>query len=168
MSRAPPSELHQSEGPDPAGGGSRRSKLVVWLAVLAGLLLGMLVIGGGTWLGHRIWNIRAFRAEHDALAAILTRWQQSPPARVDPRVWREVVVVVHNAMGNVCFTYQHVPVAEMRRLRREVEAQARGPVTLDTLEWLWNRLGQTSPHGAEYIQRMRPLWDEARDAAEHG
>ena len=166
MHQAPSSKSPENTEPGPRDAEQPNARLSIVLAIVAAVLLGVLGIGWGARTGYEVWTGRAFAAEDKAIDAILKRWEKSAPADIDPHVWREVVVVVSNATGNVCFTHHQVPVAEMRRLRAEIEAQDRQPITLDTLGWLYHRLGQTGPEGQRYIVRMQPLWDEARAAAE--
>ncbi len=73
-------------------------------------------------------------------------------------------VTLANAVGNVCFTPKEVSAEEMARLRVDVERKNRQPVTFDTFAWLWSRLGQTGPHGNEYITRMQPMWKEVEES----
>jgi hypothetical protein len=140
--------------------------LTFWLAVLGAVLVaGLLAVG--VKIGWGIYEIASFRSELEITKAFVTNWQREPPEGIDPHIWREVTIVVGNGLGNVCFTPQTVSLAEMRRLRADVEARAsHEPVSLELLDWLWRRLRDTGPHGEAYIDRMQPLWDEAKGAIE--
>jgi hypothetical protein len=144
---------------------SQRS-VTPWLAALATLLaLALLVVGAR--MGWKVYERQVYSGELQALDSIVEQWERQPPQGVDPHVWREVTIVVENGLGNVCFTPDTVSLAELRRLRADVELRAgREKVSLALLDWLWQRLRGTGPHGAEYIDRMQPLWDEAKAAVE--
>lgn len=141
----------------------RKSRFLVWLVALSALVGGGgLGLGLGGW-AYDVWQWRIFAGQRNAMQEIVEAWEHHPPPGVEPATWREVVVVSYNALGNVCFSPNHVSLAEMRRLRADVEAKSREPITLQTLDWLWWRLGQTGPHGAEYTTRLLPLWEETRE-----
>ncbi len=140
---------------------SRYVRLVI---VAAAIVMCIGVMAWGVWRQVDIWEQKAFWAEHRAVTKVISRWQSTPPAEYDPHIWRNVVGTVQSAVHNVCYTRQHVPVVEMKRLREEIEAADRHPITLQTWDWLWARLARTGPKGNEYIQRMTPLWEEAREA----
>lgn len=145
-----------------------RSRLVRRLLVIGALMAGAYGVGLVAWWGCDAWQWRAFSREREAIKACVTAWGDEPPAHIDPHTWRGVVITLHNLVGNLCFSPSHVSTDEMRRLRAELEAKSREPITVETLDWLWWRLGKTGPHGPRYVTRMQPLWDEAREALQVG
>lgn len=146
----------------------RQSRFLVWLVALSALAAGGgLGLGMGGW-AYDVWQCHIFAGHSNAMEQIVWAWKDHLPPGVEPATWREVVVVSYNALGNVCFSPKHVSIAEMRRLRAEVEGKNREPITVETLDWLWWRLGKTGPRGAKYIRQMQPLWDEAREALRAG
>ena len=63
---------------------------------------------------------------------------------------------VVTAYGNICFSPEHTVTVEMYRLRDDLDKKLASGVHLDTLKWIWNRLGKTGPHGKRYIERHSP------------
>jgi hypothetical protein len=86
--------------------------------------------------------------------------EPSDPSSVDPTVWETARGATITAYGNVCFSTSHVSMAEMYRLRRDLDAKLKGKVDLDTLIWIWERLGDTGPTGKSYSREKRPLLDQ--------
>jgi hypothetical protein len=84
----------------------------------------------------------------------------SDPSGVDPAVWDHALGATITAYGNVCFSTEHVSIPEMYRLRDDLDAKLKGKVDLDTLVWIWERLGETGPPGQSYARRHRPLLDQ--------
>lgn len=131
----------------------RTTFVIILIAAMVIVLVGIAI--GPLLQIRRHWQ---FRAERDRIEAILETWQTPPPGE-DAHIWREGWVTIYNAMGNVCFTFHQVSQEEMERLAHDVEQMDREPHDWDRLDRLWDRLGETGPHGRKYIDRMRPLWD---------
>jgi hypothetical protein len=127
--------------------------------VISALTLIASVIVSVTWVNNQLETWRVFRAEKETMQQIMTDWRSYPPPGVDPHDWNEAITIVYNAHGNVCYLPDEVPLEEMRRLREDMETKSQGPINLDTLDWLWWRLGQTGPHGAKYAAQMHPIWE---------
>jgi hypothetical protein len=53
-----------------------------------------------------------------------------------------------------------VSLEELRRFNADVAERLRGPVDLGTVDWVWERLGQTGPHGQRYRERFEPQYRE--------
>jgi hypothetical protein len=140
-----------------------KSRSCKWFMVISVLTLIAGAIVSVTWVANQLETLRVFRAETKAMRQIMTDWGTTPPPGVDPHVWNEAVTVAYNAHGAVCYLPDRVSLEEMRRLREDMETKSQGPINLDTLDWLWTRLGQTGPHGLQYTTQMRPHWDEMRD-----
>ena len=129
-----------------------------WLYPVLAVLLVFLVVF--LWPATDWAEGHPFYAQKDRIEAVVEKWC-TPPSDVDRDYWEHGWVTVSNAIGNVCFTKDQVPVEEMERLYRDVVAQDDQPHTWQRLEWLWYRLAETGPHGRKYINQMQPLWDEA-------
>lgn len=140
---------------------SRRIHGVV--VVLAALSILLALVAGGTLVNQWLrW--RSYTAQREEMYRIIAAWERRPPPGVDGHVWQEACKLTGIAVGNVCFSPSHVSLEELADLRAELAAKEAGRVDIDTLQWVWDRLATTGPHGRRYIQQMRPLWDEARDA----
>ena len=62
------------------------------------------------------------------------------------------------AYGNVCFSPDHVSLAELKRLNEDVRLKLETNVDLDTADWIWRRLAETGPHGAQYVAKFEPRY----------
>ena len=91
--------------------------------------------------------------------AVIRNLQPTDPASVTPAVWDCVRGATITAYDNVCVGPEHVSITEMIRLREDLDRKLKGKVDLDTLVWIWERLGQTGPTGKDYATRFRPLLD---------
>jgi hypothetical protein len=78
------------------------------------------------------------------------------PAAMNPSVWECAHGWVVTAYVNICFSPEHTATGEMYRLRDDLDKKLASGVDLDTLKWIWNRLGKTGPHGKRYIERHSP------------
>lgn len=122
----------------------------VWLAVAPPVsLLALLYARHEAWHGPR----------RDG-QAIVRRLESMRPDTADLAVWKCATEAIETAYGNICFSPEHVSMAEMRRLRNDLDAKLRGPVDMATLAWIWNRLGETGPHGRRYIKRFKSLFHD--------
>ncbi len=108
-----------------------------------------------TWSFHRYFN------EHDSIRDQLVQMRQNRrPENIDAVVWEVATTWTITAHGNVCFSPQEVTLSELKRLRADVEKRLAGHVDLTTTDWIWQRLGETGPHGQKYRQRFEPEYRE--------
>ena len=77
------------------------------------------------------------------------------PDGVSEKSWEVAVNWVHTAVNNVCFSATHVPLVEMKRFVNDLESRLSGRVDLDIVNWIWDRLEQTGPHGKQYVANWR-------------
>jgi hypothetical protein len=82
------------------------------------------------------------------------------PPDVSPRTWDLAADWAVTAYCNVCFSPGHVPLDELKRFRTELEERLRATVDLATVDWIWERLGRTGPHGRQYRERFEPEYRE--------
>jgi hypothetical protein len=138
----------------------RSSRLAVWklMAIVALLALPMAIclvpLGRQTEWGR----------VHRELDERIRDLKPSDPSGVAPAVWDNALMATSTAYGNVCYSIQHVTTAEMDRLRDDLDAKLKGKVDLDTLIWIWERLGETGPAGKRYAREKRPLLDQCLPA----
>ena len=92
--------------------------------------------------------------------ALLRNLRPTHPDKVDPVAWEHGHGWLMTAHCNVCFP-DYTSIAEMVRFRDDLERElAAKEVDLDTIHWIWDRLGETSPQGKGYIERREPLFRE--------
>ncbi len=130
---------------------AKRGLSVAWAMAavfLLAVLLRVLIVPAG-----RFYEWRRLDQEIRVLLGALRPIQQGGTL---PAGWDCAEQWVGTAYSNVCFSPGHVTTAEMYRLRDDLKARLGGPADLETLRWIWSRLGETGPHGREYIERFGP------------
>ena len=125
-------------------------KLLALVALLA-LLLALCIVPIGR---HMEWS----RLEQDADSSI-RNLKPTLPNSLDPNVWNCAHGWVVTAYVNICIR-DSTSTDEMYRLRHDLEQKFKDRIDLGTLDWIWNRLGETCPYGKRYIERFRPLFVE--------
>jgi hypothetical protein len=114
---------------------------------VSGLVLTLIVaVGRRTHYGY------VQREMYDALTTL----QNRPPPGVSLATWECAWGWTVTAYGNVCFSEEHVTTGELLRFREDLSAELQGPITLDTLVRIWDRLSRTGPHGRRYVSRFKP------------
>lgn len=78
------------------------------------------------------------------------------PNAVGSGEWDCAHAWVVTAYCNICFSTEHTTTAEMYRLRDDLDRKLTGPVNLETLKWIWDRLGETGHHGKQYTEHYEP------------
>ena len=102
-------------------------------------------------------EFRRFRYEHAAILDVVERCQAAVPPDVDRQTWKNAWVRTEIAILNVCAP-EHVDINELSRLRKGIEQRADGPLTVDTLYWIWDELARiesTGRYGNGYVERYR-------------
>jgi hypothetical protein len=124
------------------------------------IVFGLLAAGVGciAVAALRLWPLFAYgqqrRAGEQAVVQLLSR--RSPD--VDAAVWEVATTWATIAYANVCFSAGYVSLPELRRFSADVEQRIGGDVDLATVDWIWQRLGETGPHGQQYRQRFEPQY----------
>jgi len=121
-------------------------KLMVAIAILAVCLSYVLVPFS------RQVEFNRLRAQMDDSIRNL---QPTKGTAVSPIVWDCARNWTITAYGNVCFSRDHVATAEMYRFKDDLDKKLKGKIDLSTLLWIWERLAQTGPHGAQHVEAHR-------------
>jgi hypothetical protein len=82
------------------------------------------------------------------------------PANIRPQLWADSVGWAGIAQGNICFSEEHTTYEAMCRLEEQLDEKLKGKIDLGTLEWIWDRLAETGPHGQSYVSTFRKAWKE--------
>jgi hypothetical protein len=90
--------------------------------------------------------------------------QPSDPSTVNPAAWACARAATLTAYCNVCASIEQMPTAEMIRLLDDLDRKLKAKVDLDTLDWIWGRLGETGPFGEEYAESRRYMFDRCLPA----
>jgi hypothetical protein len=125
-------------------------RLMITVAVLA-LLLAVIVPVGR--LSH---YARVQRQMYDSISALRSR----VPPSISPVTWECASGWTITAYANVCFSEEHVTIGEMYRLREDLALELQGPITPDTLVWIWDRLSRTGRHGKQYVAKFKQAFLE--------
>lgn len=128
-------------------------------------LLGLAVLAACVVpLALRVFRHVAYAQDRRAAQDMVNQLRHLRPPDVDAETWEMASGWAITAYCNVCFSPDHVPHDELRRFRAELEAKLQGPVDLATIDWVWERLGQTGPSGLSYKQRFEPQYRESLEA----
>lgn len=128
--------------------------------LVGGGLTVVLVLAALAWVAISINPVRQYNQAVRRISQKLSDLDQRRPADVSPLVWRESVSWGGTAFVNIGFSESHTPYAEMLRFEHDLDERLAQPVDLGFFEWLWTRLGETGPHGADYVARHKSNWDE--------
>jgi hypothetical protein len=152
--------VHELEKIDGLAGTHGRQPLRQVRIVIVFLVIPL--AGGLVYYLLAIWPMAQFFEEKKVIEQLLHQWWEGrPPLGIDEHRWQETWGLAYNGYGNVCFTSNHVSLQEMKRLKADIQEKMQQPATMARLRWFWDRLGETGPHGKQYIKQMTPLMDEA-------
>jgi hypothetical protein len=117
--------------------------------------------GLASWIRPQINYARERTAGYEVMLQLPDRRPQDVPVKA----WEVAATWAITAYANVCFSDDHVSMEELRRFRNELEARIAGNVDLATIDWIWQRLGETGSHGKQYRERFEPQYRENLTAA---
>ena len=124
-------------------------RMMVAIGVLAGLL-GCCIVPG-----VRFNATRTFQRE---MFDFISNLKPTNPLDVPPAAWDCALGETVMAFDNVGMRVGQGDVAY--RLRDDLDRKLAGKVDLETLEWIWDRLSESGPHGRRYVERARPRFRE--------
>ena len=133
------------------------ARRVQWLAFFGVLAAVMPFIA---WFALRFWSLFAYAQEQHAMRDLVEQLPNRRPPGVSVAAWDVATGWAITACGNVCFSEGYVPIDELRRFRVDVEKRLKAEVDLTTIDWIWQRLGETGPHGQQYRKRFEPEYRE--------
>jgi hypothetical protein len=143
-----------------------RQRITCGLLMLASAALGS---GVTVWI-FEVRPLQQYYAKTHEISRRIQRLESDPPEGVDAHAWSSVTAATGIAFGNIFFGPQHASFEELDRFDTDLRARlARNPEpSLATLEWIWNRAGESGLHGREYVTRFRPLFEEAAEQVRAG
>jgi len=138
----------------------RRISLVGALVAVAmtAVLLGFCIVPVGR---HLEWT--RLKQQMDSSIRYM---QPSQPNSISPDVWECAHNWVVTAYGNICII-EGTSKPEMYRLRDDLQKKLNGRIDLGTLNWIWNRLGESGQHGKRYTERFGPSFRECMQLQEN-
>ncbi len=138
-----------------------------WLLRIVGLVLfaAFVIVGDRIYLHARTWN--EFNTRKDHIKGMIMDLSKYPPPDASEHHWLNLCHEVVAARGNALFSLSHVSIEEVRRLEADVQQRLAGETQpdLETLDWIWNRIGECGSKPNQYITYRRPAFDEWADAA---
>jgi hypothetical protein len=99
-------------------------------------------------LMHSEW-IRIYRQ----IESSINHLQPTNPKAIDPKQWECARGAIKTALCNL--TPGNTSNAEMAQLRDDLESKLTEEIDLDTMWWIWERIGGTGPFGKQYIERFQ-------------
>ena len=109
---------------------------------------------------HREWQRRA-RAD---LESLFTK----RPAEVPPGEWEYLVGWTCNLHGNCGTHYSWVARDEMWPFLNELERRLKGPLSVATIDWIWDEYARITKGGRSYGDKYRPTQDPDLEFAQPG
>ncbi len=122
------------------------------LVALAAVLLNYLIVP----FSRQMEWVRLFRQMDTSIGYL----KPTQPNSIGPGAWDCAHGWVVTAYCNICFSPQHTTTAEMYRFRDDLNEKRNASIDLQTLKWIWIRLGETRPHGKRYTERYEPTFRE--------
>ena len=111
-------------------------------------------------------NYVAWRGYHIKGSDLIASMDSRRPSTVSPREWEVVHFWIGVAFANVCFSPDHVSLAELKRFNNDLDSKLQGKVDLNTVDWIWERLASTGPQGAGYVERFMPQYRDELESAQ--
>jgi hypothetical protein len=124
-----------------------------WLGVLVALAL---IVGMVLPVVRFVIEKPLYNSRSREVGRLLLSLHSRCPRGIPPQNWEEAVNWTATAQCNTFFSPSHASKADLDQFGRDVEDRLRGPVGVDTIEWIWDRLAETGPTGREYVERFRP------------
>lgn len=130
-----------------------RSRRFLLVAAMASIGLVILVP-----LGAGIRDHLEYRQDRRETASLLGSLKSMVPDGVNERQWTAATDWAITAYHNVCFSESHVPLKASLQFSQDLKEKLKDEIDLSTIEWIWNRLAETSPHGHKYISKFSPAF----------
>ena len=133
------------------------------------IMLILAAVGVGFWLGWLEPRKRHQEFCQSVRAELSTLPKKRPPG-LTRRQWNNVVGWTIQGHSNSLVANWWIPRAEMDRFLTELRERLRGPVTLSTIDWIWNEFERLAPdYGPTYSRNRRPTSPEKlREFEENG
>lgn len=132
-----------------------------------GGLVALLILGCTWFYLDQVRPLGLYRAKSRELSQRLAGLNKPVPAEVTPRAWERLTILTDIAFCNVFYHPSAASYDELLRFESEFQEKLRTdqPVRIETLRWIWKRLGQTGPLGKDYTERMMALFEESASQA---
>ncbi len=127
--------------------------------------IGLAILAVGVvWSAFSFIGLIPYHFELRATRDLVQQLRDRRPPHADKDEWEMGSDWVQTAYGNVCFAPSYVSHKELIRFRADLEQKLQGPIDLSIFDWVWERLGQTGPHGKRYCERYIVLYHDGLEA----
>ena len=123
-------------------------KALVAVCVLSGAAVAFLFIALKPIHEHRRW--------YDRVSVDLFSLADKRPPDVPPGQWEFMVSWTINLHGNCGSSHTSVDPDQMWPFQEELERRLEGPVTVATIDWIWDEYVRITKVGRRYEERYRP------------
>jgi hypothetical protein len=139
----------------PAAGSARR-----WAVCIAAVLL------AACGLHIAVLRIRAERHSSEAERSYKMLWSlyERRPPDASKQEWEHSVSFLVISHMNVFVDPFHGSYDALRRFGDQLDAKLKDPIDRSIVEWVWDRMAETSPQGTQYIERFRPEFRQGVEA----
>lgn len=120
----------------------------------------VMALGGGVIFWFQQWR-EPFR-ESEKMSNLIRSLESRRPTEVTPGKWECAVGWTCTLHANSLDAYQS-DVTSMRQFREELSSKLDGPVSMETIHWIWDSYAILCRGGANYQRRFRPQMMEAID-----
>ena len=111
-------------------------------------------------LGARCWHLYSYARQRAAGAELIESLRDRRPAAVPKATWDNAMAWAITAYHNVCFSDEHVTYKELVRFTHDARIKLAEHGGLESVDWVWARLGRTGPHGKQYVAKFEPVYRE--------
>jgi len=137
----------------------KKTKLAIAIATIVFLAVLMRI----TFLVHQ--DI-AYGRQVDAGMELLQSLDHRRPSATSEEVWECAVGWTGIAYPNVFFHRDFTPYEELFAFNKDLSDRLDGEVSLETIDWFWQRLAEAGPKGARYVSRYEPQYRSQLKEAE--
>jgi hypothetical protein len=99
-----------------------------------------------------------YRRHQIQTGELLKSLRGKQPSDVNDKTWEAATGWAITAYHNICYSESHVPLEDMISFQKDLENKLAEDVDLATIDWIWDGLSRTSPHGQEYIEKRAVVY----------
>jgi len=107
-------------------------------------------------VGFRFWRLVSYARQQRIGAELIGSLNERRPESVPTKTWDDATGWAITAYHNVCFSETHVTFDELVRFNHDAKMKLAGNVHLISIDWVWERLAETGPHGQRYFEKFEP------------
>jgi hypothetical protein len=98
--------------------------------------------------------------ERKACEETLNQLLSKRPQNVNAQAWEVATGWAMTAYANVFFEPDLAPLVKLTAFHANIERLGQERISLDTIDWIWQQLAESGPHGRGYQQRWEPRYRE--------